>query len=235
MARFRSRLGGARLGLSVHVDPLFSRRPPADSRGLSRLRPSTKPLTAPTRERPAVPKAAPPPDSTERSGPGSGARNHGLFPGGGTTTLVSVTLDAGSNLLESVHAFITQYATGRFTSSVAQAISVAAYELLENALSYASLTAPVTLQLISNEGEPEVCVSNVAVPSRLNVLRELLDALSRDAQGVFVEQMRRSIVGHQRATLGLARIAHEANMQLAMIVDGDRVCVRAHHRLRTYA
>jgi hypothetical protein len=144
--------------------------------------------------------------------------------------LVRISLDAGSELVESVHQFVTTYAGTRFGPSMAQAVAVASYELLSNGLKYASLFEPVIYELNDDGQAPEVHVSNAAVQSRINVLVEWVDQVNRDPQTVYLEEMRRSLSGSQRATLGLARVAHEAGMSVTVLVDGSRVSVRARSR-----
>jgi hypothetical protein len=224
-------------------DPSFSERPRSTSSGLHR-RP--EPIEIINRDADRVSSrtrdAAPPRSSSSASWDVSlltGGRSPGASAGqdmnarsqpGSERQLIRVSLDAGSELLENVHQFVTSFAGKRFGPSAAQAVGLASYELLSNGLRYASLFEPVVYELTDDGQTPEVRVTNAAVQSRINVLVDWVEQLNRNPQAVYVEEMRRSLGGSQRATLGLARVAHEAEMRVTVLIDGTRVSVRARPR-----
>ena len=144
------------------------------------------------------------------------------------TTLLAARCEVGSDLLEPLRVFVGAYATQRFRPWVAQSITLAANELLENALNYGSVSGDVEFQLLRAGAVLAVEVSNDAVPSRVSVLSERVARLRGDAEGAYLEEMARSVSGRiGRPMLGLARVCHEGKMQVEVIVDERRVTVRA--------
>lgn len=144
------------------------------------------------------------------------------------TPLVRFTCEPGSNLLEDVQQFIAAYTKLRFRPSIAQRVSVAAYELFANALSYGSVSAEVVFEILECGDRIEVRVVNDAIPARVDMLRERVKRLEKDPEATFVDEMRRYVTGGvARAMLGLARVRHEAQMDLELEVSGTRVFVRA--------
>jgi len=129
--------------------------------------------------------------------------------------LISFSCEPGSELLEFAHRFVEAFTRLRFRPVLAQRVTVAAYELLANALAYSSVSREVSFELVDVGGALEVRVSNEAVPSRLTMLGERVRRLASDAEAVYLEEMRRSAAG-LRATLGLARVRWEAECQLEL-------------------
>lgn len=130
-------------------------------------------------------------------------------------SLIRVACEPGSSILEAVHQFAVTYTHARFRSSIADQISVAAYELLANGLSYGSVTCDVVFELRQSEQALVVVVSNRTIPSRLRVLTTHAARLVENPELVYTEEIRRSLDGGGlKPMLGLARIAHEAGMTL---------------------
>ncbi len=72
-------------------------------------------------------------------------------------------------------------------------------------------------------------VSNAAIVARISILLEHLEKLRVNAQATFLEEMRKSMSGTgQHAMLGLARLAHEARLDLFVHVEDKRVIVEAY-------
>jgi hypothetical protein len=169
---------------------------------------------------------------SQDSTPASERRPNSLTLPATTKTLVKIVCSPGGDALEATHRFIENYAQNRFSTQVAQRVSLAAYELLANAFNFGLLSADVTIELATSESRVEVSVTNDAIAARIEMLSAHVEKLSHDAAGTMMEEMRRSVGGvGARAMLGLARIAHEAGLDLVVRVDGGRrVTVKASGR-----
>jgi hypothetical protein len=140
------------------------------------------------------------------------------------TTLVLIRCTPGSDVLEPTHVYLTSYATARFGSRTAERLGVAAYELFANAMSYGTLS-DVCLELLETSSGGAVRVSNTTTSARIGMLKAHLEKLERDGQAMLANEMRRFAGGGPRPMLGLARIRHEANMQLDVDIAGERVTI----------
>ena len=67
-----------------------------------------------------------------------------------------------------------------------------------------------------------------AIPARVAKLLEQLERISANPEAVFLEELKRSMGGANRAMLGLARLAHEARLELFAEVQDRHVEVVAH-------
>jgi hypothetical protein len=111
---------------------------------------------------------------------------------------------------------------------MAEKIALASYELIENAVSYGSVSGDVVYLLSETERYMEICVSNDASSGRVTNLRAHLERLRMDPEKAFLDEMSRSVTGvGGRAALGLARICHEGQLDLVFEMDGSRVTMRA--------
>ena len=145
--------------------------------------------------------------------------------------LVRLMFSPGSSTLESTHAFLTAYTTDRLPTAVAQRVSLAAYELLSNAMNYASLSSDVVLEIVQLKERTIVRTANEAIAARIAMLREQIDKIHADSEGAFVQELKRSMKGgHTRAMLGLARVAFEVGLKLDLETAGQRVLVSAELR-----
>lgn len=143
-------------------------------------------------------------------------------------TLFKVRCDVGSDLLTPIHAFVEAFASKRFRPNLAQAIALATHELLENALAYGSVSGDVTFELFDHGNQLLLEVENDAVGPRIASLKGRVEALKVNPEATYLEEMQRAMSGRGvRATLGLARICHEAKMQLEVEVEDKRVRVLA--------
>jgi hypothetical protein len=150
------------------------------------------------------------------------------FPTRDAKLLLHIRLETSPQILQQVGEFITTYTKYRFQPRMAERLALASQELIENAVSYGSVSGDVICTLSEAERFIEVCVSNDTSPGRLANLRAQLERLRGDPEQVFLEEMGRSIAGTgARAALGLARICHEAQMDLELDVDGVRVSMHA--------
>jgi hypothetical protein len=139
-----------------------------------------------------------------------------------------MTIAPHKDVLDYTHTFIATYARQRFLIPTAEALSVAAHELLDNALNYGSINKEVVLELTETPNSKAVRVSNEAIPTRIGFLTRHMERLWANPEAVFLEEMRRSFSGGTtRPTLGLARVMHEAGLCVEIFVDGNRVTVIA--------
>jgi hypothetical protein len=142
--------------------------------------------------------------------------------------LVRVLCSPGSDALEGTHQFLNGYTKSRFTTQIAQRLSVAAYELLANALNYSSMADEVTVELMELQDCAAIRVANETISPRISMLNDHVGKIRANAEGTLVEEMRRSVAGGPvRPMLGLARVVHEASMQLDVVVQGLRVSLTA--------
>lgn len=142
--------------------------------------------------------------------------------------ILRVICEAGSDILESTHAYVTALAKAKFRPAVAERVSLSCWELLSNALSYGSVRRPVILELVDLKSIVELRVANDSIAARCQMLEQRIDQLKRDAKGTYLQEMRRSVSGGlPRATLGLARVAHEGKMELSCTFTQNHVQVIA--------
>jgi hypothetical protein len=142
--------------------------------------------------------------------------------------LVRVLCSPGSDSLESTHQFFSGYTKSRFRPQVAQRLSVAVYELMSNALNYSSMADEVAIELMEVPESAAIRVANETITPRVSMLTEHMAKLRQNAEATLVEEMRRSVAGGPvRPMLGLARVMHEASMQLDFLVNERRVTMTA--------
>ena len=111
----------------------------------------------------------------------------------------------------------------------AEQISMAASELLENAVKYASEEeASLQISITSAHGEIDVCVTNVSDADQVNILRrEFALVTAGDASALYLRRMEEAAKGQGTSRLGLVRIRHETGARLRLQVAGNRVSVHA--------
>jgi len=149
--------------------------------------------------------------------------------GSAPNTLVRVECNSGAEMLDYTHQFFTAYSEGHFRPHTAQKVTVAAFELLENGLKFGTMEEKVVIELVHGNSWIVVRVSNSSIPARISMLNDHLEKLRTNAEATYVEEMRKSMSGTgQRAMLGLARVAHEARLELQSQVEGNRVMVEAY-------
>jgi hypothetical protein len=142
--------------------------------------------------------------------------------------LVRLMFTPGSSPLETTHTFLNAYLAERVAPAAAQRVCLAAYELLSNATSYATLGSDVVLEIFQRGGRVCVRASNNTIPARVAMLQQQLDKIKVGAEDTFVSELKRSMLGGvARPMLGLARIAHEVGLELELEAEGARVTVTA--------
>jgi hypothetical protein len=108
-------------------------------------------------------------------------------------------------------------------------LALAAHELVQNAISYASAPGVDLRLAVDHEAKRvRVSVSNAVRPEQAKVLRERLAALSAhpDPLECYLAAMREA--PDTRGGLGLPRIRYEASLDLEVTHEDDRVTVHAH-------
>jgi hypothetical protein len=141
-----------------------------------------------------------------------------------------IVVSAGHESLSWYNEFIQRYVQTRYRASIAESVSIASMELLENGVAYASMFLPIVFELFEQEPFVVVRVANGAIGARSSRLLELVGALSKDSKAVYDGQLQKGVRGAPRVSLGLARVAHEAGMRLDAKVEGNRVMVTAYRK-----
>jgi hypothetical protein len=147
-------------------------------------------------------------------------------------SVVSIRSRSHDDALEYTHAFLVAYTQSRYRSVLAQALSVAAYELLGNALNYGSVLGEVKLDLVETPSMVALRVSNETVQVRLDMMRSHLERVKKDPEATFLEEMRRSVAGGiAQPMLGIARVVHEAKLPIEVYFNRTRLTVVARTRI----
>jgi hypothetical protein len=142
--------------------------------------------------------------------------------------LFQIRLETSPQLLGQVVDFISSYAKFRFQPKTAEQIALASNELIENAVSYGSVSNDIVFSLVESKRQIEVRVVNVTSAGRLSNLRAQLEKICVDPEKVYQEELGRSVTGAGgRAALGLARICFEGQLGLVFDVDGYSVTMCA--------
>jgi hypothetical protein len=141
---------------------------------------------------------------------------------------VAITTAAQIDVLGYTHAFVSAYLRQRFSPPIAEPLNIAAYELLDNALSYGSVSEPVRLEIIESSFAIAIRVTNASIAARIDMLTVHIDRLRIGQESIFIEEMRRAVGGGiTRPMLGLARLVFEAALDLELYVDDHRATVIA--------
>lgn len=146
-----------------------------------------------------------------------------------SASLIRVSWDASPDL-EQFLAFVTAFAKGRFSLTLAERVTLASGELLDNAVRYGSLAREFTYELSTEGGQVSVSVQNNTVQTRVEMLSSQLRRLEAGADQVYASELERSLSpgSGRRSMLGLARIRHEAEMRIELTANGGLVKVRAY-------
>ena len=147
--------------------------------------------------------------------------------GAGERPLIAVSWDH-SPQLEQFLPFVNSYARGRFSNSIAERVTLATNELLDNALRYGSLAREFSYRLELSSAAIAVTVRNSTVQTRIDMLVAQLKRLETTPDQVYASELERSAMNSgRRSMLGLARVRHEAEMQLELALEGNDVSLRA--------
>jgi hypothetical protein len=153
-----------------------------------------------------------------------------LAPQSGRSTLVCIAWQAGQDP-GGFSEFIDAYMRDRFSAGLAERVTLASSELLDNAIRYGSLSREIVYSLDMDDRHIIVSVTNATVRPRLEMLSEQVRRLQTSPERVYLEEFERSVQrSGRRSMLGLARICHEAEMHLELNIQDALVTVTAHHR-----
>jgi hypothetical protein len=152
----------------------------------------------------------------------------GSFPAATGPALIHVTWDSSPDLQQFL-GFISAYCKGRFSNSLAERVTLASTELLDNAVRYGSLARDFTYRLSLEDGQVTVSMQNTTVPARIDMLTAQLRRLESAPEQVYASELERSMGANsgRRSMLGLARIRHEAEMHIQLQTEANDVTVRA--------
>lgn len=105
---------------------------------------------------------------------------------------------------------------------------MASGELLDNAFEYGCVANDVLFEILVSPESVTVRVSNRALASRIDTLRQQFARLEEDAPGTYEEEMTRSLRGTgTEGMLGLVRVRHEVGMIIDWHAVDERVTVTA--------
>jgi hypothetical protein len=110
----------------------------------------------------------------------------------------------------------------------ADVISMAASELLENAVKYAADEGTkVSLEHLKEEKKLYLCVENFASPEQIKILKSQVQEINEgNPQEIYLQKMQEAALRTDGGSqLGLARIRYESDSKIVMEVEGDLVRV----------
>lgn len=149
--------------------------------------------------------------------------------------------------IRNLRRFVREFCvTAAVPAEVADQVAMTTTELLENATKYAS-TAWIAYEMQLSARFAEVAVTNCANAAQQRILREFLtQVMTGDPLAIYVEALERApsgatpvveeaddLIGFGEPGVdapsqsGLARIRYEADADLSIRQEGDRVCVVA--------
>jgi len=111
----------------------------------------------------------------------------------------------------------------------AEQISMAASELLENAVKYASEEEGyLKISIAKLTNEVDVCVKNKAEAAHVNTLRREFALIHAGApEQIYLRKMEEAAMTDGQSRLGLIRILYEAGAQLKLDVNDGEVSIHA--------
>jgi hypothetical protein len=111
----------------------------------------------------------------------------------------------------------------------AEQISLAASELLENAVKYASdEDSYLRISIAKHLSEVDVCVKNRAEPHHINTLRREFALIhAGDSEQIYLKKMEEAALTEGQSRLGLIRILYEAGARLRLEVHESDVAIHA--------
>ena len=111
----------------------------------------------------------------------------------------------------------------------AEQISMAASELLENAVKYSSNESnSLRVEITRTRGHIDMVVENPADPQQINVLRREFALINTaDPEQVYLKRMEEAARADGHSRLGLVRIRYEAGAQLRLDAGERDVAIHA--------
>ena len=132
--------------------------------------------------------------------------------------------------ISSVRKFVANFfMIGLSDKERAEQISMAASELLENAVKYASEEEGyLKITIAKANNQVDVCVKNKAETHHINTLRRELALIhSGPPEQVYLRKMEEAAMTEGQSRLGLARIRYEAAAELRLEVHDGEVAIHA--------
>lgn len=139
-------------------------------------------------------------------------------------------------LISVVRCFVSDFYAGVVADpDTASRLALATHELLENAVKYSSDgETALNIEVDSVSGSVSVRARNRADKSRIEALKRAFDEISgaADAATLYLQVLKRSAANTSGSGgLGLARIWAESDMSLELVLEDDRVEIRARGRI----
>ncbi|MGQ0735622.1 MAG: hypothetical protein ACT4QD_18455 [Acidobacteriota bacterium] len=132
--------------------------------------------------------------------------------------------------ISSVRKFLASFfLIGLSDKERAEQISMAASELLENAIKYSSEdSSQLRVEVRRVDGHIDLMVENPADPQQINVLRrELALVNAGEPEEAYLRRMEEAAKGHGQNRLGLIRIRYEAGARLRLETTERTVSIHA--------
>ena len=154
---------------------------------------------------------------------------------GNSTSVLQIAVEPSGDTLPHFHEFVHALVVRRLRATTAQSVATAATELLDNAMAYATMASDIKLAIAMDTLRVQITVSNETVGTRIRLLERRIEELKHDPEGAYMQEMRR-LTGTDgartsaRSMMGLARVRHEARMDLSLEVEGSRVTLVASRR-----
>jgi plasmid stabilization system protein ParE len=147
----------------------------------------------------------------------------------GGQRLLSIHAAPSWELVDHVRTFVTAYCGLRYPAFAAERIALASHELLENAVRFGSISSDIEYVLVEvSETTARVEVTNEAVPARVRALVEHVQQLRAvDAARAYAQALRTAMGQSGVRMLGLARVRHEAGMEVEVRPEERRITVVA--------
>jgi len=135
-----------------------------------------------------------------------------------------------------VRKFVTSFfLIGLADKERAEQISMAASELLENAVKYASdQETTLRIAIVRRNNEVDLCVCNAAEPQQVNILRREFALIhAGPAEEIYLKRMEAAATGGEQSRLGLIRIRYESGATLRLETTETDVSMHAIFSLET--
>lgn len=138
--------------------------------------------------------------------------------------MLSIGAPAEPALFEPTYTYVSAYTSRCLPPQVTQRLSVAVYELYDNALRYGSNAGEVRIELRSAAGGVRLTVTNHAEPHQLDRVRRQVARIQDDPDAAFSGEMARFASASQPPPMiGLVRLAHDCSLELELQIRDDRV------------
>lgn len=130
-----------------------------------------------------------------------------------------------------VRRFVQEFYAPLLDPDLVDRLAMVAHELIENAAKY-SIDGRAHLRIdVRSDGSNRirVSVSNRTAADHLSTLHSMFSDMQKvpDPFAYYQQAMRRSTTLVDESGLGLARIRAEGDMEVALVSEGDRICVEA--------